>query len=279
MANSLAERRPLLLLLVLLTVNLVLMSSRVRSDESGSLLERAVLSVGSPFLKVASWFARSTVGTWRGYAALRGVEEENRRLRDEVDALALRAQEKEELRQELGRLQDLLALRGEIEYPSVAAHVIARGASGGARILLLDRGSASGIRHNQPVITPRGVVGRVIEASPGVSKVQTVLDPNSGVAALIQRTRAQGLIVGQGESALRMEYLGDLETVEVGDVVVTSGLDQIYPKGYIIGTVLSTGVGEGMTKNVDVRPEVEFGRLEEVLVLLKPEGAPGRETP
>jgi rod shape-determining protein MreC len=279
MANSLAERRPFLLLLVLLTVNLVLMSSRVRSEASGSILERGVLSISSPFLKAASWIARGTVGSWKGYAALRGVEEENERLRAEVDALALRAREKEEVQQEVLRLRDLLELRQEIEYPSVAAHVIARGASDGARILLLDRGGSSGLRRNQPVITPRGVVGRIIEAAAGIAKLQTILDPNSGVAALIQRTRAQGLIVGQGEGALRMEYVSDLESVEVGDVVVTSGLDQIYPKGYIIGTVVATGVGEGLTKDVDVRPEVDFGRLEEVLVLLKPEGVPGQETP
>lgn len=278
MANSFVERRPFLLLLVLLTVNLVLMSSRVRSDQRGSLLDRAVISISSPFLKVASFVARGTVGTWRDYVALRGVEDENRRLREEVEALALRAREKEEMGHEVRRLRELLELRQQTEFQSVAAHVIARGAGGGAHIVLLDRGSSSGVRPNHPVITTRGVVGRVIEAAPGIAKVQTILDPNSGVAVLIQRTRAQGLIVGEGEGALRMEYVSDLESVEVGDVVATSGLDQIYPKGYIIGTVVATGVGEGLTKDVDVRPEVDFGRLEEVLVLLKPEGAPGQGT-
>jgi rod shape-determining protein MreC len=275
MPNSLVERRPFLLLLVLLTVNLVLMSSRVRSEARGSLLERGVLSLSSPFLKAASFIARGTVGTWRSYVALRGIAEENRRLHGQVEDLALRAQETEALRHELLRLEDLLDLRRELEFPNVAAHVIARGASGGADILLVDRGASAGLKRNHPVITPRGIVGRVIESAPGVAKVQTIRDPNSGVAALIQRTRVQGLIVGQGADALRMEYVSDLESVEVGDVVVASGLDQIYPKGYIIGTVVATGVGEGLTKDVDVRPEVDFGRLEEVLVLLKPEGPPG----
>jgi rod shape-determining protein MreC len=280
MAGVLTERKPFLLLLILLTLNLVLMSSSVRNADRRSLLEEAVLSITSPFLKVAAWVGRGTTGTWKSYADLRGVEEVNQRLLAENQALALKTREAEEARLELGRLRELLDLRGQVERPSAAAHVIAREESGGARILLLDRGNGAGLRTNDPVITPRGIVGRIIGAFPGSSKVQTILDPNCGVAAILQRTRAQGVIVGQGERGCRMEYVSELSDVEVGDVVVTSGLDQIYPKGYVIGVVSAIGEGEGLTKYVEVRPEVDFGRLEEVLVLLElraPEGAAGAE--
>jgi rod shape-determining protein MreC len=277
MAGVLSERKPWILLLVLLTFNLVLMSSQVRSGGRASLLEQAVLSLSSPFLKAASWVAQGTAGTWRSYVGLRGVERENRRLREEVDALSLRTREAEEARLEVERLRELLDLRERVEFTSVPARVVARGATGGSRIVDLDRGSRQGLRSNQPVITPRGLVGRVIATTGGISKVQTILDPNSGVAALIQRTRVQGMVVGEGDVGCRMEYVSDLANVEVGDVVITSGLDQIYPKGYLIGVVVAIGEGEGLTKQVQVRPEVDFQRLEEVLVLLKPEGKPGEE--
>ena len=274
MAHLLAERKPYLLLLILLTFNLGLMSSRIKSGGQRSLLEEAVMSLVSPFLKAAAWTGQGVSETWRTYVGLRGVERENRRLRVETDALALRAREAEEARQELARLRELLDLRDSVPWTTVAARVIARGADGSARIVTLDRGSSDGVRLNQPVLTPRGIVGRVIEAAPGTSKVQTILDPNSGAAGLIQRTRVQGMIVGEGERTCRMEYVSDLSNVEVGDVIVTSGLDQIYPKGYTIGVVESIGEGEGLTKLVAIRPEVDFRRLEEVLVVLKTEGPP-----
>ena len=279
MAHLLTERKPYLLLLILLTFNLGLMSSRIKSAGQRSLLEDAVMSLMSPFLKAADWVGQGVSGTWRAYVGLRGVERENRRLREQADALALNAQAAEESRQELGRLRELLELRESVPWTTVPARVIARGTEGSARIVTLDRGSRDGVRLNQPVLTPRGIVGRVIEAAPGASKVQTVLDPNSGVAGLIQRTRVQGMVVGAGERGCRMEYVSELSNVEVGDVVVTSGLDQIYPKGYTIGIVASIGEGEGLTKLVELRPEVDFRRLEEVLVVLKEEGRAERNAP
>jgi rod shape-determining protein MreC len=186
----------------------------------------------------------------------------------------LEAREAEEARQEARRLRGLLDLRDESSYRAVAARVIARGAVGAARTILLGSGSHDGIANNQAVITPHGVVGRVIETAPGVTKVQTLLDPNSGVAALIQRTRVQGVVIGEGEETCRMAFVSELANVEVGDVVVTSGLDEIYPKGTIIGTVSEVGEASGLTRYVQVRPEVDFLRLEEVLVLTGAPAAP-----
>jgi rod shape-determining protein MreC len=276
MPHLLAERKPYLLLLVLLTFNLGLMSSRIKSGGQRSLLEEAMLTLASPFLKAAGHVGQGVSGTWNSYVDLRGVAHENRRLREQVDALTRKASETEEARQELTRLRELLDLRASVPWTTVVARVIARGSDGGARIVTLDRGRRDGVTLNQPVLTPRGVVGRVIEAGPGASKVQTILDPNSGVAGLIQRTRVQGMIVGEGDRGCRMDYVSELSNVEVGDVIVSSGLDQIYPKGYTIGVVATIGEGEGLTKLVELRPEVDFRRLEEVLVVLKVEGPPDR---
>jgi len=279
MPRLISERKPYLLLFVLLTINLVLMSSRVRGGARGSLLEQAILTVASPFIKGASWISQATVGTWRSYVDLRGLRQENDRLKQDLQGLSLQVHELEEARLEAHRLSDLLDLRETLRFPSVAAHVIARRASDGDSILMLDRGSRAGLARNHPVITPRGVVGRVILAEPGVSKVQSLLDSNSGIAAMIQRTRVQGMVFGDGEIGCRMEYVSESADVEVGDVVITSGLEEIYPKGFLIGLVTGIEVGEGLTKQVRVRPEVDIRRLEEVLVLLKPEGPQGPEAP
>jgi rod shape-determining protein MreC len=127
------------------------------------------------------------------------------------------------------------------------------------------------------VVNRQGVVGRVLTVGSGSSKIQLLIDPNSGVAGLLQRTRGQGMVVGSGDAGCRMEYVSELENVEVGDVVVTSGLDRIYPKGFRIGVVSTVEEGDQLTKNIGLKPEVDFQRLEEVLVLLIPEGERGAD--
>ena len=261
------QRRPSLLLFLLLSMHLVLMASSVRGGRGGSLLEDTLLTVFSPFLRGASSMTTGVAGTWNQYAGLRGVEEENRRLRAQVGTLLLQAREAEEARREADRLRGLLDLRDRSAPGSVAARVIARGGAGSARTLLVDRGSNQGVARQQPVITPRGAVGRVVEAAPGVAKVLSLVDPNSGVAALVQRTRVQGVLVGEGDDTCRLEFVSDDAPVEVGDVVVTSGLDAIFPKGILLGVVSEVGEAQGLTRYVQVKPEVDPHRLEEVLVL------------
>ena len=271
MPRVLAQRKPYLLLFLLLSLHLILMASSVRDSRGSSLLGNAALTVAAPFLKVAGWSTRAVSGLWDHYLDLRGVETENRRLRADLGTLTLEARQAEEARQEVRRLRALLELRDEAPRVARVARVIARGDGGSPGILLLGSGSRQGLAVDQPVITPRGVVGRVISAAPGVAKVQSLLDPNSGVAALIQRTRVQGVLVGEGVDTCRMEFVSERAGVEVGDVVVTSGLDEIYPRGVILGVVAAVGEAQGLTRYVQVRPEVDLRSLEEVLVLGRPD--------
>jgi rod shape-determining protein MreC len=275
MSRVLSEKKPYLLLFLLLGINLVLMSSRVRGPRQDSVLEEAILSISSPVLKAADWVSGGLAAAWKGYVALIGVERENRALRAERDRLAGRAAAAEEARREVERLSSLLDLKERSERPGTAARVISQGGGGLPTLLLLDRGAPDGVGIHQSVITPRGVVGQIVESAPGISKVQTILDPNSGVAALIQRTRVQGVLVGEGTGICRLEFVSRLSNVEVGDVVVTSGLDRIHPKGIILGVVSALGEGEGLTRMVEVLPEIDFMRLEEVLVLRPEEDAAG----
>jgi len=273
MPRVVSHRRPSLLLFLLLSLHLVLMASSVRGARGGSLLEDTLLTLFSPFLRSASGVTSGFASTWHRYVALRGVEEENARLRAKVGTLTLEAREAEEARREADRLRGLLELRDTAHPASIAARVIARGGAGSARTLVIDRGSRGGVTRQQAVITPRGAVGRVVEAAPGVAKVLSLVDPNSGVAALVQRTRVQGVLVGEGENTCRLEFVSDDAPVEVGDVVVTSGLDAIFPKGILLGVISEVGEAQGLTRYVQVRPEVDMHRLEEVLVLRTPAAA------
>jgi rod shape-determining protein MreC len=161
-----------------------------------------------------------------------------------------------------------LALQGEVERPTLAARVISLEVEGPFRVAVINRGHRSGIRVNDGVITPAGVVGRVTAASSGMSKVQFITDPSSGAAAVLTRTRVQGMVVGRGDNRVEMQYVSALADVEPGDTVTSSGLDGIYPGGFMVGTVTRVGDGEGLQKRIEITTAVDFRTLEEVLVLL-----------
>ena len=167
-------------------------------------------------------------------------------------------------------LRQLLELRERAELDTTAAEVIAAGASPEFRTVTIDKGSADGLAADMAVISPAGVVGRVILPSPRASKVQLLIDRNAAAGALIERTRVQGVVVGLGADGLRMEYVPGTADVKPGDLVVTSGIDGIYPKGFVIGTIETVERGTGAYHEITVRPAVDFSRLEEVLVVLTP---------
>ncbi len=278
MNKSLPERRPFLLLVALLSSLLVLMSSQVRTRQGTTLLEDNLLNVASPVVRGVSGGAGSVAGVWGSYVDLRAVRLENQALRSKMAQLEEAGREGEEFRMENLRLRELLGLRRGQEIPSIAGEILALGSAGQARTALIGRGARDGVRRNMPVVNRQGVVGRIITVGDRMAKIQLLIDPSSGVAGIFQRTRGQGMVVGTGDEGCRMEYVSEQEEVEVGDVVVTSGLDRIYPKGITIGVVSSVEEGDQLTQSIRIRPEVDFRRLEEVLVLLRPETMePGQE--
>jgi rod shape-determining protein MreC len=278
MNKSLPERRPFLLLVALLSAFLVLMSSQVRTIRGTSLLEDTLLRAAGPFIRGISGGAGSLAGVWNSYVNLRGLRTENLALRSRMEETEEKGRQGEEFRRENLRLRDLLDLKRSEEFPSVAAEILALGSAGQSRTALIGRGARDRVRRNMPVVNRQGVVGRVIAVGESVAKIQLLIDPSSGVAGAFQRTRGQGMVIGMGDRGCRMEYVSELESVEVGDVVVTSGLDRIYPKGITIGVVASVEEGDQLTKSILIRPEVDFRRLEEVLVLLRSESdAPRQE--
>ena len=158
---------------------------------------------------------------------------------------------------------------------TVAAEVIALGATPDFRTMTIDKGTQQGLRSDMAIIAPAGVVGRVVVPSLRAAKVQLLIDRNAAAGALIERSRAQGVVVGAGDDLLRLEYVSEIADVAVGDVVVTSGIDGIFPKGFIIGRVEALERSGRTYRRITVRPAVDFSSLEEVLVVLTP--TPARE--
>jgi rod shape-determining protein MreC len=209
-------------------------------------------------------------GMWSGYVALQQVQQENTALRQELQTMQVRLQQERGEAQRTDNLRQLLELRDRANLDTVAAEVIAGAASIDFRTVTIDKGSSDHLATDMAVISPAGVVGRVILPTPRASKVQLLIDRNAAAGALIERTRVQGVVVGIGDGMMRMQYVPGTADVKTGDLVVTSGIDGIYPKGFVIGTIDHADRGVGAYHEIVIRPAVDFSRLEEVLVVRTP---------
>jgi len=203
------------------------------------------------------------------------VKADNETLKRQLADAQIALQEQRALAERTRGLQVLLDLRDRSNLQTVAAEVIAAGATPDFRTVTIDKGSRQGLQPDMAVIAPGGIVGRIVVPSLAAAKVQLLIDRNAAAGALIERSRAQGVVVGGGDGRLRMEYVSEVSDVVVGDTVVTSGIDGIYPKGFVVGRVEVVDKSGAAYKQIIVRPAVDFSSLEEVLVVLTP--VPGRE--
>jgi rod shape-determining protein MreC len=205
-----------------------------------------------------------------------GVREQNTKLQAETDSLRMEIQRQQEALREAARLRSFLSLAESGIGKVAAARVIGRD-PGRSQTLTIDKGQKDGVKINASVIRPEGVVGRVISVGTASSIVQLITDPQSHVAALLQESRIQAVFKGTGGKDLELDYIDDDSTIMVGDELLTSGLDQIHPKGLPLATVTAVNPRGELYKIVVARPRVDMSRLEEVLVVLEP--AEPRERP
>ena len=258
------------LVLAVVLGHVILISAQVNVRQEGNFLQVVSFSALAGIEEIIS-FGTNAVGTaWSRYVSLRDAEEENAVLRESIGQLELQLQQQNALARRARSLQRLLELRNSVELLTLSAQVIAVDATPWFRTFTVDRGSGDGVRQDLAVIAPNGVVGRVVGTpGPRAAKVQLLIDRNAAAGALIERTRAAGVVTGvDGQSLLRMDYVSNLEDVQIGDAVVTSGTDGIYPKGFIIGTVADVRRGDDLYKSILVAPVVEFAKLEDVLIVL-----------
>ena len=267
MALADIRQRPGVLLGAAILLHVVLISVQVNTASGLPVLQVVTFGSFSEVQRATMAVVDGVRGVWSGYIALQHVQIENTALKQEMQTLQIRLQEERAEAQRTDNLRQLLELRERAGLDTTAAEVIAAAASPEFRTVTIDKGSSHGLQTDMAVISPAGVVGRVILPSGRAAKVQLLIDRNAAAGALIERTRVQGVVVGFGDGSLRMEYVPGTADVKTGDLVVTSGIDGIYPKGFVIGTIDHVDRGLGQYHEITVRPAVDFSRLEEVLVV------------
>lgn len=250
--------------------HVILISAQVQSRRGVPLLEAVTFGVFSEVQRGVAAALSGVRGVWSGYIGLRQVKRENDELKQRLAAAEVTLQQQRAMADRARGLAQLLQLRDSLSLKTVAAEIIGAGATPDFRTLTIDKGSRDGIRPDMAVIAPAGIAGRVVIPSGRSAKVQLLVDLNAAAGALIERTRAQGIVVGSGGDRLRMDYVSDVADVVVGDVVVSSGIDGIYPKGFVIGRVEALERSGGAYRRIIVRPAVDFSSLEEVLVVVTP---------
>ena len=211
---------------------------------------------------------------WQRYVALQGIEQENERLKQDIEWLRGENNQLREAASATERLKELLQFKQQALPVLVAAEVIGRDTSNWYRSVILNKGENDGIQPDMGVITPAGVVGRVVKTNNATSIVLLVTDPNNAIAGLIQRTRDEGIVEGTHQGLAKLKYIPLLSSVREGDRVVTSGLVGGFPRGLALGTITRIEKEEGaLFQSAELRPEVDVSRLEEVLVIQAPYGA------
>lgn len=255
---------------VLLLLAAMLISANVQGGRRADPLTRVVLEAIAPFQLAVTRVTTQVRGLWDAYFDLVDVRVEAEALRDRVRSLEGELTRLAEMESANERLSRLLEFREVVGARLVAARVIGSDASARDQTITLDKGEDDGVIKGAAVIVPEGVVGHVFRASVHTARVLLISDRNSGVDAVVQRSRARGIVQGR-QNGCELKYVKRGMDVEVGDHVVTSGLDGIFPKGVLIGDVVRVKRRErGLFQTIVVEPRVAFGRLEEVLVTTDP---------
>jgi rod shape-determining protein MreC len=270
------HRRTGYLFLAAVIAQIMLISWQVQTSSGTRVFQAVAFGIFSQVQLGSSRMFGGVRWVWDGYFALRGAHEENQQLKEQLAAVELRLQQQQALARRGAQLEQVLAVREQTSLKTVAANVIALDATGAFWTVTIDRGSRDGVNADMAVIAPQGVVGRVVDQPPTeAAKVQLLVDRNAGAGAVIERTGAGGVVVGNdSDPPLQMDFVANLADVKVGDRVVTSGLDGIYPPGFAIGHVEKVQDGHGLYKHIEIRPIVDFRALQTVLVVLDPPEKP-----
>lgn len=249
---------------------LIFYSLNLRHEEHANSFERAVLTVMSPVVETVNLADDFLASIWNDYLYLVNVREENKQMRKTITILNKRLIENREAVAEHDRLKKLMDLKDTLPVSSCAALVVAEDSSPWFRTVTIDRGEKDGIREGMPVVAMAGIVGRIVKVAQNSSRVLLLTDHASGISAVVQRSRARGVVVGKGGNSCSLEFSERGEDVRTGDIVLTSGIGGVFPKGIPIGEITMVKKGEyGIFQTVNISPFVNISRLEEVLVVLQ----------
>jgi rod shape-determining protein MreC len=270
------RRSTTFLFLIVSLSHVLLISVQVQAKSGLPLIEDVAFGAFARVQGGVAGIGDGISSIWRNYFALRGVVAENAALRAQVTQLQGQLQAEAAISRQAHALEEALNLQKSLAQRSIAARVIAGDPSPGALTITIDRGTADGIHENMAVVAPGGVVGRVFrKPTAHAASVQLLIGHNAAVGAVIERIQAGGVAGGLGageDPPINLNFINKSYEVQVGDVVVTSGQDGIFPAGFAIGKVERADRGGGSTtyKTIAIRPAVNFSHLSIVLVLLDP---------
>ena len=269
----LRKKRFFLLVALILAVCLILLSWDVSLPRQTLFIEEAALKILYLPLRTISLFTRKAGSLVDSYVMLVDLGQENGVLREEARNLRLDNRLLRIEARENDHLRGLLGLKDRAPAPSVAAEIIGEDPSGWYKAVIIDKGSGSGVKMGSAVLSPEGVAGRVFDLGENASKVLLVVDKNSSVDAMIERTFGRGVVEGKGGYLCELKYVPSDEDIQRGDRVVTTGLGGVFPKGYPLGTVVRIVKKSGdLFQYVEVSPSVNFVRMGHVLVLTAASG-------
>ena len=263
-------RRPTLLFILVLGGLFILMSlsSRTRYvGETRTLAERTVMTVFSPVPKLVNVVGGTTKDMYHGYLDMRRAVNENVDLRRKVASLTTENLKLRQSEGDLRRLRSLLAYSEQFNMQTSMAQTIMLDTAGRFKSIIIDRGSDDGVEVNDVIANANGLIGRVVLTTSDLAKVQLVTDNNCAVGSLVERTRRQGVVRGNGTNVIQMFDIPSLADVQAGDRVLTAGIDGIYPKGIPLGVITKAEAGQSLFKTIQVKPAVDFGTVEEVIVI------------
>ena len=230
---------------------------------------KVMIPVVAPFQKATSHFIGFIRGIWEDYFYLVNVSKENHQLKRDLNLSTEQINHYREMELFNSRLQEFLKFKNQTNSDVLAARVISMDSSAFFKTIMIDKGEKDGVKKGFPVVVPQGIVGQVITVAGSYSKVLLIIDRNSAVDGIVQRTRARGIVKGETEDTCSLQYALRKEDIKVEDIVISSGLDGVYPKGLLIGTVSSIEKNtSGVFQEIKLVPFVDFEKLEEVLVVL-----------
>ena len=264
------RQRPGLILAGTVALHVVLISLQVTTGSGTTMFHTVTFGVFSEVQRAATRVVGGVRDTWQGYLGLRHVRIENDALRAQLGALRVALQVERARAERADAYRSLLQFRARVPLTTTGAEVIAASASPEFRTITIDKGTNDGLAADMAVVAPAGVVGRITRPGGRAALVQLIIDRTAAAGAVIERTLVQGIVVGLGDGTLRMDFAPATGNVVPGDVVVTSGIDGLYPRGFAIGRVETVGRGDGVYSKITVRPSVDFFRLEDVLVVVSP---------
>lgn len=268
MWNIIKEYRHYLASVFLAIIPLIALNAGGKNATDFYWFDKLAIAISAPVQGAISWAIDGSWGFAENYLLLLHVKDKNEELSQENRRLLNQIAEFQELSRENERLKKLVDFSQTIPGKKIIARVIAQDVSTEFRVVRVDKGYESGVEKGMGVVTPEGIVGRVLRVSKRYSDILTLLDASSSVDAVVQRSRARGVVEGMSESTLLIKYLRRTDDVVVDDLVVSSGVGGLFPKGLVIGKVTKVEKKSyGITQRIELEPAVDFSKLEELTIV------------